>query len=361
MKPHALILALSALSATAATAQTVGDRYGYDRPAYAPPSAYGAPYASQQGQPAVGRTLTWANKSAYSAPAPYYDPRRQNAYPSEQYSPPGRDYGPAPYAQAPQQMQGYAPASSYAAYPPSEPYRQPARPATNYAPPMPQYAPQAAPAPQGYAPGTYDRAQQQAPSYGATSNYAPYQPQDPYPRQMQPQANYPQPPVYADPPQDTHTYYIPPSRGPTTYIPVERPAMIQSPPTGGSGYRTEISSELSGGPAPVRQAMIEQYPAAPETSPVTRVAEPQPMPQPAPLAAQASQSAPAPMRVADAQPAERSQVHYYSLHRAYGLTPDTIPPPNPNQRMVLIGPGDTASAPKESSDKDDNTASEKPF
>jgi len=108
MKPHALVLALSALSAASATAQTMGDRYGYDRNAYVPPSAYGAPYASQQAQPAVGRTLSWANKSTYSAPAPAYASRYQQQnygpaqygqYAPEQYAPAGRDYGQAPYAQ----------------------------------------------------------------------------------------------------------------------------------------------------------------------------------------------------------------------------------------------------------------------
>jgi hypothetical protein len=66
-------------------------------------------------------------------------------------------------------------------------------------------------------------------------------------------------------------------------------------------------------------------------------------------------AAPAPVRqVAQAAPHAGEQVHYYSLHRAYGLTPDAIPEPPPGQRYVLMGPPDQPQARSADRDDDDN-------
>ena len=397
MKPHALVLALSAISAASATAQTMGDRYGYDRNAYVPPSAYGAPYASQQAQPAVGRTLNWSNKSAYSAPAPAYDNRYQQQnyspvqsmpgqyapgqytpgqYPPEQYAAPARDYGQAPYAQ-PQplptpQRQAYAPqyAQPERQAPPS--YSQP-EVSGPYQPQTPYYdrtPPSQAPQRQAMAPQysqPYEPPPQQAPRYGQPQRQV--QPTHiPQPQYSEPQApqrqadapqydqaqpTYTQPPPYTEPqaPRFEPTTYIPPSRGPTTYIPVERPAMIRSAAPERNGAQIEMSSELSGGPPQPVRAAPEQPQARPMAAQVTRIPAGRPAAQPA-----------QPVRVAQAQlPEQKSQVHYYFLHWAYGLTPDTIPAPDPNQKMVLIGPGDSGQASKDAFGKDDDSASEKPF
>ena len=58
-------------------------------------------------------------------------------------------------------------------------------------------------------------------------------------------------------------------------------------------------------------------------------------------------------------------VHYYSVHRGYGLTPDAIPEPPRDQGYVLIGPSDTASAPSDRDrprgDDDDDARRDAPF
>lgn len=58
-------------------------------------------------------------------------------------------------------------------------------------------------------------------------------------------------------------------------------------------------------------------------------------------------------------------VHYYSVHRGYGLIPDAIPEPPRDRGYVLIGPSDTASAPKDRErnrdDDDDDAKRDAPF
>jgi hypothetical protein len=58
--------------------------------------------------------------------------------------------------------------------------------------------------------------------------------------------------------------------------------------------------------------------------------------------------------MAQAAPYAGEQVHYYSLHRAYGLTPDAIPEQPPGQRYVLMGPPDAPAAKPAERDDDDN-------
>jgi hypothetical protein len=59
-------------------------------------------------------------------------------------------------------------------------------------------------------------------------------------------------------------------------------------------------------------------------------------------------------QVAQAAPHAGEGVHFYSLHRAYGLTPDAIPEPPPGQRYVLMGPPDPPRAKPAERDDDDN-------
>ena len=54
---------------------------------------------------------------------------------------------------------------------------------------------------------------------------------------------------------------------------------------------------------------------------------------------------------AQANPAPTSGVHYYSLHREYGLTPDQVTTPK-DRPMVLIGPPDDPT-PQKQDDADD--------
>ena len=58
-----------------------------------------------------------------------------------------------------------------------------------------------------------------------------------------------------------------------------------------------------------------------------------------------------------ASPLPPTHVHFYSLHRAYGLTPDQVVVPK-DRPMVLIGPADN-STPQSKDDPDDNGKSDK--
>jgi hypothetical protein len=95
-------------------------------------------------------------------------------------------------------------------------------------------------------------------------------------------------------------------------------------------------------PAPVRAAPVAP-PAKTDRGPPLAGATP------------ASQAVAATRQMAQATaPHAGEQVHYYSLHRAYGLTPDAIPEPPPGQRYVLMGPPDPPRAKAADRDDDDN-------
>lgn len=99
---------------------------------------------------------------------------------------------------------------------------------------------------------------------------------------------------------------------------------------------------------PIRQALIA--PPAPALPPAPR-------PSRGPELAGGPAARPeAPQQVAQATAQGGTPVHYYSLHRGYGLTPDAIPEPPAGQHYVLMGPPDKASAPSsEHDDNDDDT------
>jgi hypothetical protein len=106
-----------------------------------------------------------------------------------------------------------------------------------------------------------------------------------------------------------------------------------------------VNPEFQPQPRPQPQVAMAQPPmrAAPpqrlDDTPQAPTAAPNVAPQfrPQPQAA-----APIAQRLAtaDTAPATGGQVHLYSLHRAYGLTPDVIPPSPAGQGYVLIGPSD---------------------
>jgi hypothetical protein len=78
----------------------------------------------------------------------------------------------------------------------------------------------------------------------------------------------------------------------------------------------------------------------------------------APPAQKLAQNDTAPVAEAPAaSPLPPTGVHYYSLHRAYGLTPDHVVVPK-DRPMVLIGPPDNSTAPAKD-DSDDNGKSDK--
>jgi len=107
------------------------------------------------------------------------------------------------------------------------------------------------------------------------------------------------------------------------------PTLAPAPPA--RAPRQQVSAAMTPAPAPA---------APPQT------AQPESAPPP-----------PAPQRLADnsaaAMPAAGASnavpVRYYSLHRAYGMTPDPVPTPQ-DRPMVLIGPPDNPPAQAPSGD-----------
>jgi hypothetical protein len=81
------------------------------------------------------------------------------------------------------------------------------------------------------------------------------------------------------------------------------------------------------------------------SAPPAAAAQPEP-----PAQALAQNDTPAAPATASASPA--TGVHYYSLHREYGLTPDQVATPT-DRPMVLIGPPDDPT-PQKQDDADDN-------
>lgn len=137
----------------------------------------------------------------------------------------------------------------------------------------------------------------------------------------------------------------PPSARPTTYQPAAyQPFVPQTP------YFDRPQQVAALTPPPARTAPAP-VPAPLHAAPIAPQARSDHGP---PLAGgpTASQTAPAPQ----VAPHAGEGVHYYSLHRAYGLTPDAIPEPPQGQRYVLMGPPDEprAKAPKRDDDTNDD-------
>jgi hypothetical protein len=112
-------------------------------------------------------------------------------------------------------------------------------------------------------------------------------------------------------------------------------------------------------PKKQRPTAVAAYVAPPAPSPV-RKARPAQIAASAPAAEAAPVQPPAqalaqndtPATPAAANPSQTTHVHYYSLHREYGLTPDQVATPK-DRPMVLIGPPDDPTSQKQD-DADDN-------
>lgn len=95
------------------------------------------------------------------------------------------------------------------------------------------------------------------------------------------------------------------------------PDLLGGPPQG------PLPTSIYGTPAPAPQAPVQQWVQAPQM--------PSPASQP--------QAAPAPAPA----PARSGGAHLYSLHRAYGMTPDAIPPPPIGDNYILVGPSSSSN------------------
>jgi hypothetical protein len=107
-------------------------------------------------------------------------------------------------------------------------------------------------------------------------------------------------------------------------------------------------AQIAASASPVRKAHPAQLATAAPQAPVA------PAQPPARALAQNDTSAPSAEAAAPAQVIAQGQptgVHYYSLHREYGLTPDPVVTPK-DRPMVLIGPPDDAT-PQKQDDADD--------
>ena len=106
-----------------------------------------------------------------------------------------------------------------------------------------------------------------------------------------------------------------------------------------ASYAPPAQQEAAPPPAAKRSAPADDFAPPPEEA----APEPSTAPEPQPAAAYAQPSA-APAQPAQAQPAEGTTgVHFYSLHRAYGMSPDPIPAPTEGH-TVLIAPADDGTA-----------------
>ena len=143
---------------------------------------------------------------------------------------------------------------------------------------------------------------------------------------------------------------------PPSARPVERQPAAYQPFTPQAPYYDRPQQVAALTPPPVRQAAAPVRAAPiPQAAPMPTAAKTDRGPRLAgpPTTPPASAAAPA-RQMAQAAPYAGEQVHYYSLHRAYGLTPDAIPEQPAGQRYVLMGPPDTPAAKPAERDDDDN-------
>jgi hypothetical protein len=138
-----------------------------------------------------------------------------------------------------------------------------------------------------------------------------------------------------------------PSRSETPYT---APARYMAPPR---AYR-EPAPESA--PPPV-----ERDPAPESAPPPRRMVRADPEPAPRDMAAEAAPLTPAFAPAVPAAPASSTQTgpRFYSLHRAYGLTPDPIPVPA-QRPTVLVGPPDRYAEPGRDDAGADDDAPAKP-
>lgn len=153
------------------------------------------------------------------------------------------------------------------------------------------------------------------------------------------------------PPPSAH----PQSRQPAVYPPFEPQApyypTLAAAVAPGAGHAPQLAqaalptSLYSPPPAlrgPVRAGGPQSAPHRAVTRPVV-AADPAPAPVASP-----------PQQLAQAAPHAGEPTRLYSLHRAYGMTPDAIPEPPKGDRYVFIGPPDGAPQTRDRTDGDDD-------
>ncbi len=297
---RASVLALLALGAAAAALPALAqDRYGPSEPAMAGPVASAPPPSGPA--PLRGRTLSWPGKQAARITAPAYAPTGPtHAYVSPAY---------APEADA---SQAYAP-QAYAAQPGAErSYASRGYGASTY--------PTAISTPRSYAPSPFGARSYVAP---AEASYA----QRLYPGSTAARQPYARPvPVrqaYGDAPPaqgaqreaSAPPSYATPSANADGWRPVfaDTPSRASARPTS-----ADAAPALAGAPGRPAELPPSIYtPAsASEMTPAQRAA-----------------AAPPPLRSASAaqrygyDPSQGHQVRFYSVHRPFGLQPDSAPIP----------------------------------
>ena len=137
--------------------------------------------------------------------------------------------------------------------------------------------------------------------------------------------------------------------GPNKLRPAVVTATVAQPATMAVPTHRRHMPAASAQATPVVQAQVAPVRAsAPAATPVVPAAPAQKLAQ--------NDTAPA-VEAPAAAPLPPTGVHYYSLHRAYGLTPDQVVVPK-ERPMVLIGPADN-STPQSKDDSDDNGKSDK--
>ncbi|HEY2708018.1 MAG TPA: hypothetical protein VGI95_08185 [Caulobacteraceae bacterium] len=143
-----------------------------------------------------------------------------------------------------------------------------------------------------------------------------------------------QPTRYVAPPRPAPQQYTPPAPQPMR-LPEPEPLQPAAPAP---------QATVTLAPAPTARQPVALRPAYAARPAVVTTASATPVPPKPKHAPQqlAVQSAPAPVAPAAAAPSAQTPVHFYSLHREYGMTPDPVATPT-DRPMVLIGPADNSS------------------
>lgn len=313
------LLAGAAVAAQAATARAAEDRYG---PRSARVEAQVQTQAQAQVQARAARAydgpmLGWAGKAAPRAP--------------EQLQPAAAQRPAAP-----------RPMAAWAGYgaPPSPPPQRISLPQA----PLPQSAPPQSALPQSALP-------QAAPPRSALPQAAP-------PRRV------------SAPPAPAQTFAPPPAPvRPRAYAPEPLagglPTSLYSPPVKAAPIAAAAPAPAPPAP-PVRMAAPSAAPAAaPSAAPGAPSAAPQraaPLAwnqRPSHLQALAEEQAHAVAASGDARPAGGLAPRTYSVGRMFGLTPDRIAPPGPDNTVLLaVDPAAQASAPADLADEPDHGSAE---
>jgi hypothetical protein len=175
----------------------------------------------------------------------------------------------------------------------------------------------------------------------------------PMPTPAQEFASWPAPAVAPKPaPTPQPAYIAPPTQRPAAVAAYAAPPVAQPPPH--AVHAAYVAPPVAQPPPKATHAAYVAPPPTPATPPRKHHAAAQVASAPTAATAPAQPAAPAQTLAQNNPPAPTaaisspSHVHYYSLHREYGLTPDKVAAPK-DQPMVLIGPPDNPPAQKDDS------------